>query len=528
MRRRITSVFAAAAAFGLAVLGAPAAQAAPASPAGAPAVPAYQPAPVAWGPCSSVVLQQAKAECGMVVVPMDYADPKGATIKLAVSRVKHSVPAAQYQGPMLVNPGGPGGSGLVLSVLGRNVAAGAGAAYDWIGFDPRGVGSSVPALTCQPQYAGYDRPDYDPVKTPSAVAAWLARAKKYAQACAKNGPILQHMTTLDAVRDMDSIRLALGAKQINYYGFSYGTYLGQVYATVYPQNLRRAVFDGVVRASGVWYADNIDQDKAFQKTIEVFFDWVAKHDAVYHLGTTGADVEKLYYATQDKLRKAPAAGKIGPAEWNDIFLQAGYYVFGWQDIASVFSRYVKQNDTASLVALYDGTNSIADDNGYAVYLGVQCTDTAWPPVDTMLADNTRVARQAPFETWANGWFNAPCSFWPAKAKTPVKVDGSKAGPILMINETLDAATPFDGALEARAAFPKSALVEGVGGTTHAGSLNGVACTDSTIATFLAKGTLPARVAGNRSDRQCPPVPEPNPTALASVTAPAGSGASQGH
>jgi pimeloyl-ACP methyl ester carboxylesterase len=526
VRRRVSSVFAAVAACGLALLGAPAAHAAPAAPAGAPAAPAYQPPPVAWGACTSAALKQANAQCGVVVVPLDYANPKGATIKLAVSRVKHSVPDAQYQGPMLVNPGGPGGSGLVLSLLGRNVPTGAGAAYDWIGFDPRGVGASVPALTCQPQYAGYDRPDYDPAKSPSATGAWLARSKAYAQACAKNGPILQHMTTLDAVRDMDSIRLALGAKQINYYGFSYGTYLGQVYATEYPQNLRRAVFDGVVRASGVWYADNIDQDHAFQKTIEVFFDWVAKHDVVYHLGTTGPDVEKLYYATQDKLRTAPAAGKIGPAEWNDIFLQAGYYVFGWQDIASVFSRYVKQNDTASLVALYNQTNTVDNDNGYAVYLGVQCTDTAWPPVDTALADNTRVAAEAPFETWANGWFNAPCAFWPAKAQTPVTVDGSKAGPVLMINETLDAATPYDGALEARASFPRSALVEGVGGTTHAGSLNGVACTDSTIATFLSTGALPARVAGNRSDKQCPPVPQPNPTGLATLKAPA-PGGSQG-
>jgi pimeloyl-ACP methyl ester carboxylesterase len=482
---------------------APVAQAAPS--------PDYQPPPVAWGPCPKAPLA-GRAECGFVTAPLDYARPGGEKIKIAVSRVKHKVADAKAQGPMLVNPGGPGGAGRSLALLGGSVPKHAGDAYDWIGFDPRGVGASRPALSCVPDYGGYNRPEYDPAKAPGVVAAWQARAERYAAACAKKGgALLSHLTTADAAKDLDTIRKALGAKQINFYGFSYGTYLGQVYATLFPQNLRRAVFDGVVDHRGVWYQGNLDQDVAFQKAIEVYFDWIAKNDAVYHLGNSGDAVEKRYYAERDKLRAAPAGGKIGPSEWTDIFLQAGYYVSGWEKIASTFAKWVQKRDAAALVALYDDTASIGDDNGYAIYLAVQCTDTPWPqPFARVLADNTRVAATAPFETWGNAWYNAPCQTWKAPARQPVKISGAAAPPVLLISETLDAATPYSGALEARRVFGKSALIEGVGGTTHAGSLSGVACTDNAIAAYLADGTLPARVAGDRSDKRCPAVPQPDP------------------
>jgi pimeloyl-ACP methyl ester carboxylesterase len=505
VRRIVMSALAAVVALGGAALGAPAAQAAP--------PPGYQPPPVAWGPCTDARLAK-KAECGFVTAPLDYAKPGGTKIKIAVSRVKHTVADAKAQGPMLVNPGGPGASGLVLSRLGAAVPRHAGDAYDWIGFDPRGVGASSPALSCIPDYGGYNRPEYDPAKATDVVKTWQARAERYAAACAAKGSaLLGHLTTEDGARDVDTIRKALGAKQISFYGFSYGTYLGQVYATLFPQNLRRAVFDGVVDHRGVWYQNNLDQDVAFEKTIQVYFDWVAKNDAVYHLGNSGDDVEKLFYAQRDQLRGHPAARKIGPSELTDIFLQAGYYVSGWDKIAMTFAKWVHNRDAAGLVALYDDTASVNDDNGYAIYLAVQCTDTPWPqPFGKVLADNERVARTAPFETWGNAWFNAPCQTWKAPARTPVTISGAAAPPILLISETLDAATPYPGALEARRVFGHSVLVEGVGGTTHAGSLSGVACTDDTIAAYLATGALPARVAGNRSDKQCPPVEPPKATA----------------
>ncbi|WP_430783384.1 alpha/beta hydrolase [Actinoplanes sp. G11-F43] len=471
----------------------------------------YTPPPIDWGACTRPSLVSRGAQCGFLVVPLDYAKPGGTKIKIAVSRINHKSTDAEYQGVMLTNPGGPGGSGLGLPVIGESVPGGAGDYYDWIGFDPRGVGSSVPALTCDPNYTGYNRPFYVPV-TKKLEKTWLAKAKGYAQACDRaGGALLDHLKTTDTVADMESLRKALGAHKINYYGFSYGTYLGQVYATKYPDRVRRFVFDGVVNPERVWYDANLDQDIQFDKNMDVYFAWIAKYDAVYHLGTTAKSVKQKYYKTLYELIKAPAAGKIGPDEWNDVFVSAGYYVYGWEDVASAFAAWVNDRDAAPLLDLYGVPGAPGSDNGYAVYLGVQCTDVQWPTKwSKWQRDNWKIHAKYPFITWNNAWYNAPCRNWGAKAGKPVDVNGAKTPPILLISETLDAATPYAGALAVRKEFPRSVLIEGVGGTTHSGSLSGIACTDDTIAAYLATGALPDRVRGNRSDKQCEPVPQPNP------------------
>ena len=470
---------------------------------------------VNWDTCASSTLQQFGAECAMVDVPLDYSHPNGTKIQLAISRIKHTVPDSEYQGVMLVNPGGPGGSGLTLSVLGQFVPNGAGDDYDWIGFDPRGVGSSVPAVSCNPQYFGFNRPPYVP-SSGSIERAWLKKANGYAADCGKNnGAILQHLTTIESVRDMDSIRKALGAAQINYYGFSYGTYLGQVYGTLFPSRVRRMVLDSNVDPTRVWYQANLDQDYAFDRNINIWFGWLAKYDSVYHLGSTEAAVRKLWYATQAKLAAHPADGKIGAAEWTDIFLFAGYYQATWTDLADTFAGYIHNNDVANLEQHYIDTNGLGDDNGYAVYLGVQCTDVQWPLSWTQWErDNWRAYHRAPFETWGNAWYNEPCRTWPAAAHRPVEVDGSKVASALLIDETLDAATPYSGSLEVRELFPHASLIALPGGTSHANSLFGDACLDDQIAAYLANGTLPARRPGGHADTTCAPLPEPVPAGAA--------------
>ncbi|MEU4238726.1 alpha/beta fold hydrolase [Actinoplanes sp. NPDC026619] len=466
-----------------------------------------------WGTCTDPSLVSRKAECGFVTVPTDYKDPDGPTIELAVSRIKHTVPESKYQGVMLVNPGGPGGKGQSLAVIGSLVPDGVGNAYDWIGFDPRGVGASKPSLSCDSDYAGYNRPEYVP--TNSAIEKiWLQRAETYAKDCAKaGGDLLNHLKTQDTVRDMESIRLVLGATQINFYGFSYGTYLGQVYATMFPSRVRRMVLDGNVDPSRVWYDSNIDQDIAFDKNMKIYFGWIAKYDRVYHLGRSAKAVERRYYSERARLGAKPAGGVIGSSEFTDIFLQAGYYVFGWEEIAQAFAAWVRKRDPEPLKKLYDKNNpqEKGGDNGYAMYLATQCTDVQWPMSWTKwTADNWATHRRAPFETWANAWYNAPCRTWAGKPGIPTSVSGEAVAPILLISESLDAATPFGGSLEVRKRFPRSALVEGVGGTTHAGSLFGVECIDNTIADYLATGALPKRKRGDRSDKRCAAVPRPDP------------------
>ncbi len=474
---------------------------------------------VAWGACEpDSLLDQVGAECGLLSVPLDWSRPKGQKIQLALSRLKAD-PTVPYQGIMLVNPGGPGGSGTVFAFLQLLVPNDAGMAYDWIGFDPRGVGDSVPAISCDPDYAAPIRPPYEPT-SPGIEKAWLTRASGYAADCARNnGPLLSHVTTVDNVKDMNAIRFALGQKQLNFYGFSYGTYLGQVYATLYPDKVRRMVLDANVDPRQIWYDGNLGQDPAFEAVIDRMWDWIARHDDAYHLGTTAAEVEKAYYDALHGLAAQPG-GNIGAAEWNDAFVVAGYLQVAWPDVAAAFAAWVNDGDIGPATDLFLANNDIADDNGYAMYLGTSCGDARWPrDWKVWRRDNTRIAVDAPFITWNNAWFNAPCAFWPVRGGQPVNVKGKEAPPILLLSETLDAATPYSGSLEVRQRFPRATLIATEGGTTHANSLAGNPCVDDPIAAYLADGTLPPRLKGKATaDVVCPAAPEPEPTPAAATAA----------
>jgi pimeloyl-ACP methyl ester carboxylesterase len=447
-------------------------------------------------------------------VPMDYRKPRGKHISLAVARVKHKSADSAYQGVMMTNPGGPGGSGLGLALRGSRVPNHVGDTYDWIGFDPRGVGASKPAISCIPDYMDYNRPSYLPY-TPQIEQTWLKRARDYANACLRNNDpdLLANMKTTDTVADMESIRSALGAEQMNFYGYSYGTYLGQVYGTQHPDRVRRMILDSTIDWRDVWYKSNLSQDPGFDRNLLLWFDWVASHDDVYHLGKTRAAVRNVFDEQLLKLSKNPAAGVVGPDEWIDIFQQAGYYQLRWNTLGAAFAGWVNKGDGATLKTLFEQFGGRGDDNGYAVYLAVECTDMQWPANwHKWRVDNWVTFAKAPYFTWQNAWFNAPCAFWPARAGQPVTVNGKGVRSTLLIDETLDAPTPYEGSLEARSRFPNSVLIAEPGGTSHAITPRGNACVDDKIAAYLATGALPARKPGRTADVECQPLPLPVPPA----------------
>ncbi len=488
-----------------------------------------------WGPCSEPDLQAAGAQCGYLSVPLNYSEPHGQQIQLAVSRIQHTSSPGDYQGVILTNPGGPGGSGLdlntflvpVLKSEGFNAAADD---YDWIGFDPRGVGSSLPAISCDPNYFSPDRPNYIP-RTRKLLGTWLSRSRGYAQDCGSRGPLqsalLRNMTTRDSAMDMDSIRKALGQKQITYYGFSYGTYLGQVYSTMFPSHVRRLIMDSNVDPRAVWYQSNLNQDVAFNRNENIWFAWLARYNDVYHLGSTEHAVQHLFYSTERSLIKNPAGGEIGPDEWVDIFLYPAYYEQTWTQWAQAFSDWINHHDAAAaneLIGLYQEVDAPGDDNEFAVYLGVECTDAHWPlNWNVWSVDNWAIYRVAPLETWGNAWFNAPCIYWPAPPSQPVKINGNAVKSALLIDETLDGATPFEGSLYVRKLFPHSVLLAEPGGTSHADSLSGDLCVDGTIAGYLATGALPPRIPSAPWDKTCAPLPKPVPPSSSSSSTSSGSG-----
>ena len=475
-----------------------------------PVVPAHS--TLRWHACTGQAAQQGVPDCTTLSVPVDYAKPGGRRISLALDMIPATAPRSQQQGVLLVNPGGPGGSGLSLAAeVAQGLSPSVAAQYDIVGFDPRGVGSSVPALSCDPGFFDGPRPNYIPAN-PAAEQVLINRAKTYAADCGKRfGWLLPHMTTQDTARDMDAIRAAFGVSKINYFAFSYGTYLGQVYATLFPDRVRRMVLDSVVDPAGVWYADNVDQDYAFQGRMEAFFAWVAKYDETYHLGSTAAQVQAAWYRARNRLLAHPVNGTIGADEFDDTFLQGGYLDKLWPGFAQALSSYLNDGQAGDLMTQYQEYGKQGE-NEFAVYNAVQCSDVGWPRNWSFwTSDTERIYAKAPFQAWDNAWFNAACAFWPVKGPAkPLQIKGTGLPGILMLQGTLDPATPYAGAQDAHKLLPSARMVVVQGGGNHGQSMEqpSNSCVQGYLNGYLATGALPSNP--GTVNATCPAVPAPNP------------------
>ena len=465
--------------------------------------------------------------CGSLRVPLDYTHPNGRKITLALSEVPATAPAGKRQGVLLVNPGGPGGAGLSLAAfVAEGLDPSVAADYTIVGFDTRGVGASVPSMSCDPSFFSRARPDYiptsaggrsDSIRTPAAEEQQnVNRAKTYAADCEKKyGWLLPYMTTENIARDMNSIRMALGQKQISYFGYSYGTYIGQVFATLFPHQLRRMVLDSTVDPTGVWWQDNIEQDYAFQGRLEAFFAWMAKYDSVYHLGTTAAEVSASWYKARGQLEAHPipvnGTPLIGPDEFDDTMLIGGYDNSYWPGLAAALSSYLNDHSTGQLVSQYD-QEGVQNENEFAVYNAVECSDVNWPRNwATWNTDTKQVYASAPFEAWDNAWFNAACAFWPVKGPSkPLQIKGAGLPGILMLQGTLDPATPYAGAQVAHGLLPSARMVAVKGGGNHGQSLSDPPnqCVNGYLNRYLATGALPQHP--GKVNATCPALPDPTP------------------
>ncbi|WP_217242031.1 alpha/beta hydrolase [Streptomyces sp. AC555_RSS877] len=469
-----------------------------------------------WQDCPADWNLEKPIQCGYVTVPLDYAKPYGKQIKLAVDRIGNTGTKEERLGALVYNPGGPGGSGLRFPrrvTTKAPVWANTAKAYDFVGFDPRGVGKSAPISCADPQEF-VKAPKMDPV--PDSEADKLAQrklAREYAEGCyERSGEMLPHMTTPNTARDLDVIRAALGEKKLNFLGVSYGTYLGAVYGTLFPGHVRRMVVDSVVNPSRekIWYEANLDQDVAFEGRWKDWQDWVAANDAVFHLGATRAEVQVKWLELRAAAKKSPIGGVVGPAELLGFFTGAPYYDSSWIPVATVFSKYFA-GDTQALVDaaapdMTDTAGNIASENGNAVYTAVECTDAKWPTSwKKWDRDNTRLHQNYPFLTWSNAWMNLPCATWPVKQQTPVDVKTGKGLPgVLIVQAEHDAATPYGGAVELHKRFKGSRLITEKDAGSHGVTSLVNPCINQRVDTYLLTGKL------DGSDVTCGPHVTPKP------------------
>ncbi|MFJ8429851.1 alpha/beta hydrolase [Kitasatospora sp. NPDC094019] len=473
-----------------------------------PALRSYYGQQLAWAACENAPrtegVDPASVRCATLQVPLDYADPSGATIGVAVARVAAARPG-QRAGSLLVNPGGPGNSG-VDAVLGgqRDYDGPLRDHYDIVGFDPRGTGRTAP-VNCLDDRA---RDSWLTTDNPGS-----EHGKLLADACrAKYGTLLEHLGTRDTARDMDVLRAALGDRKLTYLGLSYGTYLGSVYAEEFPDRVGRLVLDGAIDPAKSIAETNIEQYAGFDRSLRAF----AAHCAEQSPCPFGTDPGKAAVRAADfldGLKRKPlttTGGRIltSAAAWAGVMDSLYGDEGGWDGLASAIGWAMDRGNGDYLLAYADSYNKRGGDGRYGAaadaYTAIYCADGATdvPTGDALRDAYARLAARAPLISRhepAAVLFDPDCRSWPFRSPEKAHPIVSKATtPILVVGSTGDAATSYANAQQLVAQLGNAVLLtrEGEGHTGYGHS----ACVRAAVGAYLVDGTLP--VAGTRcaSDR----------------------------
>jgi len=462
---------------------------------------------------SQTAYDNSALQCARLTLPVDYAKPEGRTLTIGVMRVKAS-DSAQRIGSLLVNPGGPGGSGLdlVANILKTWTGSSLSQRFDLVGFDPRGIGSSQPAIRCLtgPQQDAVRTEDLDDEVTPEGVARYEQQQKQYAQSCARNTgygtEMLANVGTRDVARDMDVLRSALGDPKLSYLGYSYGTLIGTTYAEEFPKNVRALVLDGAVDPTETVVQETVSQGKGFQNAFTQFAQWCAgQHECA--LGTNAANATQAFRALVNPLLANPIpvgdGRRLSYDDATTAAIQALYSQQYWSYLNSGLNE-LRQGTGHTLMALadvYDGRDPNGRySNEQDAFNAVRCVDS--PPVtdpNQQLSAITQYKQVAPFLDDGRppvAQFDA-CTVWSvpptSKPHTP-SVPG--LGPVLVVSTTNDPATPYQAGVNLAKALGGGLLT--FEGTQHTAFLQGIACVDKWGSGYLLNLTLPP--AGTRCSR----------------------------
>ena len=473
--------------------------AAAASPAGgggpAPtAIAGYDAQKLNWRSCNNGF------QCARGLVPFDYRRPAWRRFSLPVIKLPAS-DLARRIGSLVINPGGPGGSGVSYALQARKVVSAAvRARFDVVGFDPRGVGGSVPAVHCLtgPQLDKYFATSDNPASK-AQLAEVVAQSKLFVRACKQHsGALLPYVGTRNAARDMDVLRSTLGDAKLTYLGKSYGTYLGAWYAQLFPSHVRALVLDGAVNPDESGFSLNSVQAQGFEVALRSFTaDCVRRPGCPLGNGTVSAGVARL----QGLLRQTasePLASQIAGQPANDAMLLNGvasalYSKSFWQYLRAGLTGAFAGNGTL-LVELADALFERGPNGQYSnlmdVNTAVNCIDRPWPrSLQAYSSAAAAAAKAAPQFGASNMWSSLPCAYWPVPAAAPVPLRAAGAPPILVVGTTRDPATPYRWA-QALARDLKSGVLLGWNGDGHTAYLSGSTCVDSAVDRYLISLATP--------------------------------------
>ncbi|MET9799494.1 alpha/beta hydrolase [Streptomyces sp. NPDC006368] len=441
-------------------------------------------------------------ECSTLRVPLDYTEPDGHQVKLAVTRIRATGPGKRL-GSLHVNPGGPGGSsvGFLQGYAGVGYPAPVRARYDMVAVDPRGVARSEPVNCLDgPAMDAYTQIDQTP-DNPRENDLVAASFRRFAAGCAKrSGRILPHVSTVEAARDMDILRAALGDRKLHYVGASYGTFLGATYAELFPSRTGRLVLDGAMDPSLPTAELNRDQTAGFQRAFDSFAtDCARRPGCPLGTGTPTAAAARIkaFFARLDT-RPVPTGESrpLGEALATTGVLAALYDESAWPLLRDALTRAMN-GDGAPLLSLADSYYERRPDGTYSNLMyanaAVNCLDQ--PPAFTSPAEVT--AAVPSFEKASSvfgeglAWASLNCAQWPAKATgAPHRIEARGAAPIVVVGTTRDPATPYKWA-EALADQLASGTLLTYEGDGHTAYGRGSDCVDSAINAYLLDGTVPA-------------------------------------
>jgi pimeloyl-ACP methyl ester carboxylesterase len=437
---------------------------------------------LAWVRCTKELV------CASVLAPLDYDDPDGTAITLALA--KRSATAGRTLGTLFINPGGPGASGRnYVSFFDASGLQG----YDVVGWDPRGVAGSTP-VRCFGT-ADYDRflsvdVSPDDVKEERTLTA---EAFAFGRSClARSGSLLEHVSTETTVRDLDLLRTLVGDQQLHYFGASYGTKIGALYAQLYPQQVGRMVLDGAVNIG----AESLSQIQGFERALEHFATWAAEPGPRRQpLGTSQAAVlariKALLVGLDEAPLLVPGGRTLSQQQGVAAVLNSLYGRADWTPLLEALTT-ASQGNAQALLKLADEGNFRSSDGSYGqindAFPAVRCLDSRASSVRAAQRSAKRQAEKAP----VLGPLSGPdlvCPLWPvAPAPKEPRIEALGAAPIVVLGTTGDPATPYENAEGMARQLDSGVLVtlEGEGHTAYGQS----SCVRSSVDAYLVDGVVP--------------------------------------
>ena len=471
----------------------------------------------------------ASFSCAVITVPLDYANPKGETISIAMK--KRAATGGHSQGALFINPGGPGDSGVSFAERAGNAfSPDLLSAYDIIGFDPRGVGSST-AITCtsdddssgstaEPSASGEASASPSASSAPSVGSTALATAsagttssgdsyeewaestrqsfQELTEQCASNtepAALLDHVDTVSAARDLDILRALAGQEKLNYLGFSYGTYLASVYAENFPANTGRMVLDGAIDPSLSLAEQGLGQAKGFEQALRTYVDYCQASAGCPLSGGTDAGVQQVRdLITSANSTPLSTGDPNRTVTGSDIVTALSEYLYtteqNWEPLNKALDQAINHRDGSAFAATEEQDAASKDDSGGA-FQAVTCLDY---PVEgdktTWAAQYEEAKRVAPIFGNTSVGMDLVCSVWGHNGtRKPTQIHAHGAAPILVVGTTGDPATPYAWSKSLAEQLDSGQLLtwEGNGHTAYGGDAS---CVNDAVDTYLISGTMP--------------------------------------